>query len=83
MSGAIYHVILRGNARQDIFSDDKDRYRFFDILKKSSERFHHRIHAFCIMTNHLHLEIQVGEIPLSRIMQNVSLRYTQWFNLRH
>jgi putative transposase len=83
MSGAIYHVILRGNARQDIFSDDKDRYRFFDILQKSCERFHHRIHAFCLMTNHLHLEIQVGEIPLSRIMQNVALRYTQWFNWRH
>jgi len=83
MPGAIYHVILRGNARQDIFSDDKDRYRFYEILQKSCERFHHRIHAFCLMTNHLHLEIQVGEIPLSRIMQNVSLRYTQWFNWRH
>jgi putative transposase len=81
--GAIYHVILRGNARQDIFSDDKDRYRFYEILQKSRERFLHRIHAFCLMTNHVHLEIQVGEIPLSRIMQNVSLRYTQWFNWRH
>ncbi|HAD05321.1 MAG TPA: transposase [Desulfuromonas sp.] len=81
--GAIYHVILRGNDRQDIFSDDKDRYRFYEILQKSCERFRHRIHAFCLMTNHLHLEIQVGDIPLSRIMQNVSLRYTQWFNWRH
>lgn len=81
--GAIYHVILRGNDRQDIFSDDKDRYRFYEILQKSCERFRHRIHAFCLMTNHVHLAVQVGEIPLSRIMQNVSLRYTQWFNWRH
>ena len=81
--GAIYHVILRGNARQDIFSDDKDRYRFYEILQKSCERFLSRIHAFCLMTTHVHLEIQVGDIPLSRIMQNVSLRYTQWFNWRH
>jgi putative transposase len=81
--GAIFHVILRGNARQDIFSDDKDRYRFYEILQKSCERFQHRIHAFCMMTNHVHLAIQVGEISLSRIMQNVSLRYTQWFNWRH
>lgn len=81
--GAIYHVILRGNARQDIFSDDKDRYRLYDILEKSCERFQNRIHAFCLMTNHVHLVIQVGEIPLSRIMQNVALRYTQWFNWRH
>ncbi len=82
-SGAIYHVILRGNARQDIFTDDKDRYRFYEILQSSCERFHHRIHAFCLMTNHLHLEIQVGDVTLSRIMQNVSLRYTQWYNWRH
>lgn len=81
--GAIYHVILRGNARQDVFSDDKDRYRFYEILQKSRERFRHRILAFCLMTNHVHLAVQVGEIPLSRIMQNVSLRYTQWFNWRH
>ena len=81
--GAIYHVMLRGNARQDIFADDKDRYRFYEILQKSCERFMHRIHAFCLMSNHVHLEIQVGDIPLSRIMQNVSLRYTQWFNWRH
>ena len=81
--GATYHVILRGNARQDIFSDDQDRYRFYEILQKAHERFRFRVHAFCLMTNHVHLEIQVGEFPLSRIMQNIALRYTQWFNWRH
>jgi putative transposase len=81
--GAIYHVILRGNARQDIFSDDKDRYRLYEIFDKSIERFQHRILAFCLMTNHVHLAIQVDEVSLSRIMQNVSMRYTQWFNWRH
>ena len=82
-AGAVYHVILRGNARQEIFSDDRDRFRFYEILHKSCERFRHRILAFCLMTNHVHLAVQVGDIPLSRIMQNVSLRYTQWFNWRH
>lgn len=81
--GAIYHVILRGNAGQDIFSDDKDRHRLYEILQASYARFGHRIHAFCLMTNHIHLAVQVSEISLSRIMQNVSLRYTQWFNWRH
>lgn len=81
--GATYHVILRGNARQDIFSDDKDRYRFYEILQKSCERYQCRVHAFCLMTNHVHLELQVGGFSLSRIMQNISQRYTQWFNWRH
>ncbi len=83
VDGAVYHVILRGNARQEIISDDRDRYRFYDILHKSYERFRHRIVAFCLMNNHIHLAVQVGEVPLSRIIQNVSQRYTQWFNWRH
>jgi len=45
-------------------------------------RFGYRIHAFCLMTNHVHLAIQVDHIPLSKIMQNLSFRYTRWFNRR-
>lgn len=80
---AVYHVILRGNARQEIFSDDRDQFRFYDILHKSYERFRYRIVSFCLMSNHIHLAVQVGEVPLSRIIQNVAQRYTQWFNWRH
>ncbi len=80
--GALYHVILRGNAQQDIFFEDGDRYRFYLLLQAVVEKFGCRIHAFCLMTNHIHLAIQVGETPLSRIMQNLSLRYTTWINRR-
>ncbi len=80
---AVYHVIVRGNCRQDIFIDDHDRYRFYLLLQAGTERFGHRIHAFCLMSNHVHLVVQTGEIPLSRIMQNLSLRYTRWINWRH
>ncbi|MRR58400.1 MAG: transposase [Deltaproteobacteria bacterium] len=79
---AYYHVILRGNARQDIFSDDTDRYRFYLLLQEGAERFGHRIHAFCLMTNHVHLVVQVADKPLSKIMQNLSFRYTRWVNWR-
>ena len=80
--GAFYHVILRGNAQQDIFFDDEDRYRFYLLIQEGIERFGHRVHAFICMTNHIHLVIQVGNIPLSRIMQNLSFRYTRWVNWR-
>lgn len=79
---ALYHVIMRGNARQDIFFDDADRYRFYLLLQEGIERYGHRIHAFCLMTNHIHLAIQVGEVSLSRIMQNLTFRYTRWINWR-
>ena len=75
--------MLRGNARQDIFTDDKDRYRLYTVLDVASQRFDHRILAFCLMQNHAHFEIQVGKVTLSKIMQNISQQYTQWFNCRH
>lgn len=81
--GAFYHVILRGNDRQGVFFDDQDRYRFYLFLQQCVERFRHRIHAFCLMTNHIHLVVQVDATPLSRIMQSLSLRYTRWVNWRH
>lgn len=80
--GALYHVILRGNSRQDIFFEDQDRYRFFLLVQEGVERFGHRVLAFCLMTNHIHLAIQVGNVPLSRILQNLSFRYTRWINWR-
>jgi len=80
--GALYHVMLRGNDGQTIFFDDKDRTRFYLLLQEGIERFGHRVHGFCLMTNHVHLAIQMGEIPLSRILQNLGFRYTRWVNWR-
>jgi REP element-mobilizing transposase RayT len=79
--GAVYHVILRGNAGDQIFFEDPDRYRLFLILQHAVEKFDCRIHGFCFMTNHVHIVMQTGAIPLSRIMQNISLRYTKWINI--
>lgn len=80
--GALYHVILRGNGGRTIFFDDKDRTRFYFLVQEGIERFGHRIHAFCLMSNHVHLAIQVGDVTLSRILQNLSFRYTRWVNRR-
>jgi REP element-mobilizing transposase RayT len=70
-TGAVYHVILRGNDHRDIFADDKDRFRLFSILDLATQRFRFKIHAFCIMTTPFHLELQVADIPLSKIVQSI------------
>lgn len=79
---AVYHVILRGNGKQDIFFDEGDRFRFHLLLQEATERYHCRVHAFCLMSNHVHIALQVSDIPLSRIMQNITFRYTRWINWR-
>ena len=77
---AFYHVMLRGNDGQNIFHATKDRFFLYDLIQEGIERFGHRIHAFCLMTNHLHLIVQVDDIPLAKIIQNMSFRYTRYFN---
>lgn len=80
--GALYHVILRGLDGQEIFFTEEDYSHFCALLAEGVERFDCKIHAFCLMTNHLHLAIQVGKNSLSRVMQNVNFRYTRWINTR-
>jgi putative transposase len=82
LPGAVYHVMLRGNGGQKIFFDEEDYARLYLLLQEGTDRFSFRIHAFCCMGNHIHLAIQVGGIPLSKIMQNISFRYTRWINRR-
>lgn len=83
LSGATYHVMLRGNNGQQIFSSNEERCRFCLLIQEGVERYGHSILAFCFMTNHVHLAIQVNEIPLSKICQNLAFRYTRFYNQRH
>ena len=80
--GAFYHVMLRGNGGQEVFFSEDNRHHFYFLLGEGWKRYNHRIHALCHMKNHVHLVIQVGETPLSQIMQNLSFRYTRYINSR-
>ncbi|MBI3526806.1 MAG: transposase [Betaproteobacteria bacterium] len=80
--GGLYHVILRGNAGQDVFFSAGDRRFFYELLAEGVVRFGYRVHAFCLMSNHLHLALQVGDLALSAGMQNLSFRYTRYLNTR-
>lgn len=81
--GALYHVITRGNQKQRIFRDDKDRRRYVALLVALKKTYAFRLYAYVLMNNHVHLLMETGEIPLSRIMQRLTGGYTQYFNRRH
>ncbi len=82
-SGALYHVILRGNAGHPVFTDDVDRTRFCLLLQEGIERFGCHVYAFSLLDTQAHLALQVNEQPLAKIMQSLLFRYTQWYNRRH
>jgi len=75
--GAFYHVTLRGNHRQDIFFCDDDRRLLNGIVAEVIEQLYARVHAFCWMSNHVHLLIQVSDTPLWRIMLRIASRYAR------
>lgn len=79
---AFYHAILRGNNKQNIFVDEEDRSYLCLKLQEGLSRFSHKIHAFCFMTNHIHLLIQVCAYPLGDIIHHFSSIYARTFN-RH
>ena len=81
--GAIYHVTIRGNARQDIFSDDHDRERFLERLAESVDTYGVRLYLFCLMNNHVHLLLDTPGANLSRFMQSLETGYTVYRNLRY
>ena len=60
---------------QDVFLNDAEHYRFYLLLQEGACRSGYRAHAFCLMTNQIHIALQVGDIPLSYGVQNLSFRY--------
>jgi REP-associated tyrosine transposase len=81
--GAFYHILVRGNQRQDIFVDDQDRVEYLDRLKRYKRERGFVLYAYVLMTNHIHLLIETGKTPISKIMQLINLTYTQYFNKKY
>ena len=81
--GALYHVIARGNQRQRIFLDDSDRMHYLNLLLALKKTCFFRLYAYVLMHNHVHMLLEAGTTPLSRIMQRLTGGYTQYFNRRH
>jgi len=82
-AGALYHVTARGDRREDIYVDDKDRQVWLQILAHVCRRFNWRCHTWCQMDNHYHILIETAEGNLSQGMRQLNGVYTQKSNRRH
>lgn len=80
--GGFYHVTLRGNHRCPIFFCNSDRELFEMILAGSLGRWSARLHAYCWMTNHVHMLIQVSDTSLGRIMLRTASAYARKVQFR-
>jgi REP element-mobilizing transposase RayT len=81
--GAIYHVINRGDRREDIFKDNLDRQQFLSTLEEACRKTEWQVHAYCLMRNHFHLVIETPQANLVAGMKWLLGVYTKRFNIRH
>lgn len=79
----IYHIILRGSGRQQIFHDDEDCLRFVEILEKYKKQFDVKLYGWCLMGNHIHLLLGQGIEDFSITMKRIGVSFAWYYNMRY
>jgi putative transposase len=82
-SPGYHHVITRGNNKRTIFEAERDRWFFCLTVDRIAKKYGWTVLAYCLMDNHYHLVISVGERGLSAGMCELNTAYAVWFNQEH
>lgn len=78
------HIIQRGNDRMPCFRCDEDFLVYLALLRELAREFNCAVHAYCLMTNHVHLLLTPQAVDsCSKLMKHLGQRYTQYFNRRY
>jgi len=84
LNNVCYHIINRGNQKQNIFLEKLDFEKYLEILKHYKNKYNFKLYAYCLMLNHVHLIIDVRKTKdLAKIMQCLTQAYTVWFNNKY
>jgi len=84
VAGMTQHVIQRGNNRTDLFRAPLDYAVFLCAMREASRRFGLSVHAYALMTNHVHLMVTPATCTsLPHTMQAIGRRYVPYFNERY
>lgn len=81
--GAKYHIICRGNRKASLFNEQVDRLTYFKFLEQARTAFPFRLHAYCLMTNHVHLSVETFDYPPGEIMKVINSNYARYFNKKY
>jgi len=81
LAGVPCHVVQRGNNRDACFFTDDDYAFYLEVLADACRRYRVRVHAYVLMTNHVHLLLTPQTVDgVSRVMQSIGRRYVQYVN---
>ena len=79
----VYHIMVRGINKQDIFHNNDDRQKYLRILEKVMENYPFMLLAFCLMNNHVHLLIRELDESISQVMRVIGTSYAFYYNLKY
>jgi len=80
-AGVPVHIVQRGHNREPCFFADRDYLRYLDHLKEFATQFDCAVHAYCLMTNHVHLLLTPrGAESATLLMKHLGQRYVQYVN---
>jgi len=84
VAGLPCHVIVRGNNRNACFFEENDYEFYLDCLSDACFRYKVALHAYVLMTNHVHLLLSPETVDgISRVMQSIGRRYVQYINFKY
>jgi putative transposase len=84
LPGFPYHVVQRGNNREACFIEPENYQFYLELWQQLSRRYEVDVHAYCLMTNHVHfLATPLTETALSNTMKVVGSRYAQYINKKY
>ncbi len=81
--GATYHIVSRGNRKSQLFRDQLDFEFYLDVLRKIKAKFGFTLLSYCLMSNHVHLQIKTEEVEIWRLMHQINLFYAKYFNYKY
>ncbi|WP_370521709.1 transposase [Virgibacillus sp. MSP4-1] len=81
--GYFYHIVCRGNRREDLFLEQEDFLTFLYILEHVYQKCPFEVASYCLMTNHVHLQLRSQEQEISKVMARVNKRYADYFNYKY
>jgi len=79
----IYHIMVRGINRQNIFEDEEDKLRLLTTLERYRNEQICEVYGYCFMDNHIHLIIKETGDTISTIIKKVSGSYVYWYNNKY
>lgn len=80
---AVYHVMARGNRKDNIFYSESDRNTFLDQINETFTKYSIVCYAYCLLNNHYHLFIKTRLPNISRAMHDMNASYANWFKAKH